>query len=143
MKPLFIVAIAALLLTLSCKDAVAPIESEHSLHASKKLYIVDGYYKKMDAGSSKQLKYHVEFGYLSLEECWLNGYAVKYDSTTIVVSWWASLSLKSNTLYHIADTIRTSAEFKSNPTVFLFGYKVGTTANDSSFSAKHMLLPKN
>lgn len=102
---------------------------------------MNGYYKQVAPCSDGQLKYFYEFGYLALEECWHNGYALKYDSTTEIVSWWANLSLKANTLYLIADTIRTSAKLKSNPTVFLFGYKVGSTANDSSFSAKYMLQP--
>ncbi len=142
MKVYIILFIASLIFTLSCKDTVAPFESEHSLKNGKKLYIADGYYKKIDTGSSKWLKYYYEFSYFTLEECVHNGYALKYDSTTEVVSWWASLSLKANTLYHITDTIRTSTEIKSNPTVFLFGYKAGSTANDSTFSAKYTLLPK-
>ena len=142
MKSLFVVTIAALLLTLSCKDAVAPFERKYSVKEGKKLFITTGYYKKVETGSPNQLKYFYEFRYFTLEECQHNGYALKYDSTTVVVSWWASLSLKANTLYYIADTIRTSTEIKSNPTVFLFGYKVGSTTNDSVFSAKYILLPK-
>ncbi|OGU85653.1 MAG: hypothetical protein A2499_14825 [Stygiobacter sp. RIFOXYC12_FULL_38_8] len=142
MKSVLVFVLAVVLLTLSCKDTVAPFESEHSLKNGKKLYIADGYYKKIDTGSSKWLEYYYEFSYFTLEECVHNGYGLKYDSTTEVVFWWASLSLKANTLYHITDTIRTSTEIKSNPTVFLFGYKDGSTANDSTFSAKYTFLPK-
>ena len=142
MKSLFVLSVATVFLTLSCKDTVAPFENEYSIKEGKKLFITDGYYRRVDTGSSNQLKYYIEFGYYSMEECQHNGYALKYDSTIVVVSWWASLSLKANTLYHISDTLRTNVELRPSPTVFLFGYKVGSTVNDSSFSAKYVLLQK-
>ena len=86
MKSLVILVVATVLLTLSCKDAVAPFESEYSLKEGKKLFIVDGFYKQVSTYSGEHFKYFYEFSYFSLEECRLGGYGLKYDSLMVLGS---------------------------------------------------------
>lgn len=143
MKPLFIVTIASLLLTLSCKDAVAPFESEYLLKEGKKLYIVDGYYKQVASSSDGQLKYYYEFNVFTLEECKIDGYGLNYGSGGGAMLYALSPLLKTDRLYHFSDTIRTDTNVRSHPVVSIFGYQYSKPRTDSSFFARYMLKPKN